>query len=139
MNQSLSYSRTSRICTPMMNLKMLFKKSLYSVLADVAQWIEPRLQTKGSLVWFPVRAHAWVVVQVPSGGHMWGNHTLMFLSLSFSLPSPPSKNKYIKSFKNFLKLLHSILTSSVTSSMVLCHYLAPVHTETVDEKILKRH
>ena len=24
------------------------------------------LQTKGSLVWFPVRAHAWVAGQVPS-------------------------------------------------------------------------
>ena len=26
------------------------------------------LQTKGSLVQFPVRAHAWVVSQVPAGG-----------------------------------------------------------------------
>ena len=37
-------------------------------LAGVAQWIECRLQTKGSLVQFPVRAHAWVVGQVPSRG-----------------------------------------------------------------------
>ena len=42
---------------------------------------------------FPVRAHAWVVGQVPSGGCVRGNHTLMFLFLSFSLPSPLSKNK----------------------------------------------
>ena len=50
------------------------------------------LQTKGSLVRFPVRAHAWVASQVPSRGCMRGNHTLMFLSLS--LPSFPfSKNK----------------------------------------------
>ena len=28
------------------------------------------LRTKGSPVRFPVRAHAWVVGQVPSGGHM---------------------------------------------------------------------
>ena len=28
---------------------------------------------KGSLVQFPVRAHAWVVGQVPSGGHVKGN------------------------------------------------------------------
>ena len=42
---------------------------------------------------FPVRAHAWVAGQVPSGGHMRGNHTLIFLSLSFFLPSPLSKNK----------------------------------------------
>ena len=31
------------------------------------------------------RAHAWVVGQVPSRGHVRGNH-LMFLSLSPSLP-----------------------------------------------------
>ena len=51
------------------------------------------VQTKGSLVRFPVRAHAWVAGQVCSRGHARGNHTLMFLSLSFSLPSPVSKNK----------------------------------------------
>ena len=43
------------------------------------------LQTKGSLVRFPVRAHAWVVGQVPSTGRMRGNHTLIFLSLSLFL------------------------------------------------------
>ena len=51
------------------------------------------LQTKGSPVRFPVRAHAWVAGLVPSWGHMRGNHTLMFLSLSFSFPAPLSKNK----------------------------------------------
>ena len=55
------------------------------------------LQTKGSLVQFPVRAHAWVVGQVPSWGRMRGNHTLMFLSLS--LPFPFSKIKGMKSEK----------------------------------------
>ena len=44
------------------------------------------LRTKGSPVQFPVRAHAWVAGQVPSRGNMRGNHTLMFLFLSFSLP-----------------------------------------------------
>ena len=44
------------------------------------------LQTKGSPVRFPVRAHAWVVGQVPSRGHVRGNHTLMF-SYLLSLPS----------------------------------------------------
>ena len=44
------------------------------------------LGTKGLLVGFPVGAHTWVVGQVPSRGHVRGNHTLMFLSLSFSLP-----------------------------------------------------
>ena len=51
------------------------------------------LQTKGSLVQFPIRAHAWVAGQVPSWGCIRSNHTLMFLSLSFSLPSPLSRNK----------------------------------------------
>ena len=57
-------------------------------LAGVLQWVEHRLGTKGLPVQFPVRAHAWVVGQVPSGHHLRGNHTLMFLSLSFSLPYP---------------------------------------------------
>ena len=41
------------------------------------------LQTKGSQVWFPVRAHAWVAGQVPRREHAKGNHTLMFLFLFF--------------------------------------------------------
>ena len=57
------------------------------------------LRTKGLLVRFLVRAHAWVVGQVPSRGRTRGNHTLMFPSLSFYLPSPLSKNKQIKSVK----------------------------------------
>ena len=58
------------------------------------------LWTKGSPVRFPVRAHVWVAGHVPSRGCARGNHTLMFLSLSFSLLSPLSKNKYIKSKEN---------------------------------------
>ena len=46
------------------------------------------LRNKGSLVQFPARAHAWVASQAPSRGCMRGNHMLMFLSLSLSLPSP---------------------------------------------------
>ena len=55
----------------------------------MAQW--PGLWTKGSLVRFPVRAHAWVAGQVLGWGHVRGNHTLMFL-----LPFP-SKN-FFKGF-----------------------------------------
>ena len=51
------------------------------------------LRIKGSPVRFPVRTQAWVSGPVPSRRHMRGNHTWMFLSLSFSLPSPLSKNK----------------------------------------------
>ena len=55
------------------------------------------LQTKGSPVQMPVRAPAWVAGQVPSRGHTRDNHTLMFLSLSPSLPSCLSKiNKILK-------------------------------------------
>ena len=73
-----------------------FVKKLKIALAGVAQWIECRLQTKGSPVRFPVRAHAWVSGQVPGGGHMRGNYTLMFLSLPF----PLSKSKQIIYLKN---------------------------------------
>ena len=46
------------------------------------------LRTKGSLVQFPVRAHAWVAGQVPSGGvHERQPHT------DVSLPLFPSVNK----------------------------------------------
>ena len=48
------------------------------------------LQTKRLPVWFPVRAHTWVLGQVPSRGCSRGNHTLMFPSL---LPFLLSKNK----------------------------------------------
>ena len=50
------------------------------------------LQAKGSPVRFPFRTHAWVEGQVPSGGCARQPH-MMFLSLSFSFPSPLSKNK----------------------------------------------
>ena len=56
-------------------------KKISLALAGVAQWIECGLQTKGSPVPLPVRAHAWIVGQVPSVGHARGNHTLIFLSL----------------------------------------------------------
>ena len=48
------------------------------------------LPAKGLPVWFPDTC---VVGQVPSRWHSRGNHTLVFLSLSFSLPSSLSKNK----------------------------------------------
>ena len=42
-------------------------EKLNGVLAGVAQWIEHG-PAKWLLVWFPVKAHAWIVGQVPSGG-----------------------------------------------------------------------
>ena len=63
--------------------------------------IECGLRTKGSQVRFPAGAHAWVAGQVPTRGHMRGNHTLIFLSLSFSLPSSLSKNKMLKKISHY--------------------------------------
>ena len=69
-------------------------------LAGMAQWIEHRPANQRVTGQFPVRAHAWVAGQGPSKGCARGNHTLMFLSLSFSLSSPLSKiNQSIKSKK----------------------------------------
>ena len=72
------------------------------------------LQTKGSLVRFPVRAHAWVAGQVPIWGRMRDNHTLMFLFLSFSLLSPLCKNKINKTLKkrNIYGIAHTHSFSS---------------------------
>ena len=59
------------------------------------------LRTKGSLVWFPVRAHAWVVGQAPSRGRVRDSYTSMcgwFLSLCISFPFPLSKTISIKYF-----------------------------------------
>ena len=85
------------------------KRFCVLALAGVAQWIDcwPENQRVPSLI--PVRARAWVVGQVPSGGCLRANHTLMFLSFSFSLPSPLSKNKEIKYFfKRYCSLKYTI-------------------------------
>ena len=71
----------------------MYLKVCKIALAGVPHWIECGLRTKGLSVRFSVGAQAWVAGQVPSGGHIRDNHTLMFLSLSFSHPSPLSKNK----------------------------------------------
>ena len=63
--------------------------------------------TKELRVQIPVRAHAWAVGQVPSGGHMRGNHTLMF---------PSVKEKEKKSQKWVLWIF--ILYTNVHSSFV---------------------
>ena len=69
--------------------------SLITILMPWLVWLgglSAGLRTKG----LPVRAHAWVAGQVPSRGCATGNHTSMFLSLSFSLflccdPSRPGR------------------------------------------------
>ena len=44
------------------------------------------LQPKGHLVRFPVRAHAWVTGQVPSGGRAKGNQSVYLSHMDVSLP-----------------------------------------------------
>ena len=63
--------------------------------------VSASLWTKGSQVQFPVRAHAWVAGQVPSKRCMTGDHALMFLFLSFSLPSSLKKINKIFLKKEF--------------------------------------
>ena len=58
----------------------------------MAQWIEHRPANQSH--WFDSQsAHTCVVGQIPSRGHMRGNHTLIFLSLSSSLPLSLKINK----------------------------------------------
>ena len=67
-------------------------------LTGVAQLVGSHPTKQKVEVHFLVRAHAWVLGQVPSGGHARGNQW-MFLShihvtLPLFLPLFPSKNKY---------------------------------------------
>ena len=72
---------------------ILYRKYIIA-LAGVAQWIEPNQRVAG---WIPSQDTCLGCRPGPSMGHVRGNHTLMFLSLSFSLPPPLSKNKWVKS------------------------------------------
>ena len=94
------------------NLSFLFYKVrillCWNILGPWLVWLSglsAGLWTRGLWVQFTVRAHAGVVGQVPSSGYMRGNHTMMFLSLSFSLLPFSLKqiNKILKNKKNFLK------------------------------------
>ena len=58
-------------------------------------------QTKGSLVRFPVRAHAWVAGQVP---FVHERQTHINVSLPLSFPTPLSKIKKKKKKNSLLKL-----------------------------------
>ena len=63
------------------------------------------LQSERSLVQFPVRAHAWVAGSVPGWG-MCGKQPIVFLSLSFYVPSPS-----LKISKIFLKTQNKNINS----------------------------
>ena len=71
-------------------------KAIELALGGVAQWIEhqPAYEPKGRRFDSQSGHIPGLQARLPVGGvRKRGNHTLMFLSLSFSLPSPLSKNK----------------------------------------------
>ena len=73
-------------------MKFLCSKMITHALAGIAQWIEHLSVNQRVTGPIPIQGTSWVVGQVPSRGHSRGNHTLMFLSLSFSLPTSLSNN-----------------------------------------------
>ena len=76
------------------SVSLLKRVSVGTGWCGSVDWV-PACKPKGHRLDFQSRAHAWIAGQVPSRGHAKVNHTLMFLSLSFTLsPSVPlSKNK----------------------------------------------
>ena len=88
----------------------VYKNAQKVTLAGVTQWIECQPANQRVTSSIPTQGTYLGCRTDGQQGHMRGNHTLMFLSLSFFLPSPLSKNKQIKSFKNahkfFVVFLH---------------------------------
>ena len=80
-------------CPPICSLSSFESSKIsHAALAGVAQCIEHwpvNQRVAGSIP--SLGTHTWVVGQVPSRGHVRGNHTLIFLSLSLSLSSPSLK------------------------------------------------
>ena len=59
----------------------------------MSQWIECQPVNQRAASSIPSQGTRLGCRPGPHLGHTQGNHTLMFLSLPFSLPSPFSKNK----------------------------------------------
>ena len=89
----LNYFFPGQLITETIAYLKWFLKKIYCSPGWQLSGLNMSLQTKWSPVRFPVRAHAWVGGRVPSGAHTRSNHTLMFLSPSFSFPSLLSKNE----------------------------------------------
>ena len=82
----------------MAGTKNVVFKNTQAALAGVAQWTECWPVNQRSPVRFLIRTHTWIAGRVTSWGLARGNTStylshMMFLPLSFSLPSPLSKNK----------------------------------------------
>ena len=103
---------------------MLISVSLKCHLLPWLVWLSGLsigLQTKGSSVQFPVRAHAWVAGQVPREGHVIGNHTYRCFSpsLSPSLPLSLKINKVFFLMSSFSVLIHCSFPSLLPISFPL--------------------
>ena len=70
---------------PLSENKSFFKKAGLQLWLVWLNRLSTGLWTKWVTSRIPLGAHAWATGQVPSRGRARGNHTLMFLSLSFSL------------------------------------------------------
>ena len=68
-------------------------ENYFLALAGVVQWIEHQPANKRVMGSIPSQGTSLGCRLGPQWGHGRDNHTLMFLSFSFSLPSPLSKNK----------------------------------------------
>ena len=70
----------------------MFGPSKYSRNNTLSPWLvwlsglSAGLRTKGSVVWFPVRAHAWVAGRVPGSGCVRGNQSMCLSHIKVSLP-----------------------------------------------------
>ena len=79
------------------------------------------LRTKGLQVQFPIRAHDWVAGQVPSRERSRDNHTLMFPSLSPSLPLSKTKRNKILKKKNLEQWLFIYWTCHLIKKSNIIH------------------
>ena len=73
--------------------QLLFIKNLYFALVGAAQWTECRPANQRVTGLIPSQGTCLGCGPGPQWGRARGNHTVMFLSLSFSLFSLFSKNK----------------------------------------------
>ena len=86
------------------SLNKFSKQKTWMALTGVIQGLGIHLHTWKVTCSIPGNRHVWVVGQVLGGGVQETTnccfcHTLMFLSLSFSFPSPLFKNKLVTSLK----------------------------------------
>ena len=90
-------------------------------------------QTKRSPVWFPFRAHAWVVDQVPSWGYERGNQSMFlfahqcfspYLSPSFPLSLKINKYIFLKNTNCWITLQNILAAHQTQSVKIKPHHLS---------------